>query len=1077
MKTLTGIVLKKKHVFLTIGLILFAGISFAETQNESLEMRETTSTGALSQGTGVVEGRVLIKETQLPVPGAVVKLVSGDNQTNNLVQFESMTDRNGSFRFSALPEHAYFVFAEKEGLAPFYAEEQILRELHNRNSPVDPLRQSADTVFLKEGGQNRVDLFLTQPRTVRGQVLNAETGEPLAQADVGIMKIWNEDTRTGVGMTQTDAEGRFEFTQLPASKTVAAAKKEGYYGYHWTEGLLFYNLMSRQKQFENTLALDLTQDSAPKDIVLKLLPGGTIEGFVKNTENQPVSGAKVGIHILGSETHSLEDGSYRLTGLPRRGGDGYQVTASATGYASTMVDKISIPSIEPVRADIMLKHEGWIVGTVYGRDGKPVAGAKIHHDWQYTMEQIQKEMNSEYKFMNVRFSSDFEPRDAISDEDGNYELRSMHAGKYAIHAVAGGYQPFVGIDVYTEYGKETRLDIQLTPIEPIAGRVASATGAPLAGVNLNLSVEPVPDNNPISYDPIAYLKYKIGYDFWDGEIKSATDGTFRFDVLYPLTYKVTARYRDKGRAEQMKELTGLYPGDTNIEIRFDELKIHPDVKGRVVDAATGMPISQFRIGVHNPENIQKRKRDDRTRDLFYGTGRTVTDASGEFILQNLPYAPVELFFSAPGYAAQLAGPFDLDPATDEVFVSLAREGQILARVENRESWKGDTQVYISPTRDTNFEEWRNSRSPKNADSYGISPSVAGDRVIIRNLPTGVYDVRVSCTNAIASATCVQVTEGEITDVGALPSFFWGDDSYSTLYNVAIQKSDGSPYLLTKIRIRMFSWFDHWGEYQTDTQGRFSPSIPTLPIPWDRAFVQVGEDPMRVSEWIPHSGGNVIVSDDSPGNSSIHGVVMQNNQPVEKFPVTLVFTDKSLKNRPVYQTKTDGMGRYVIKNIPAGLYLLLIGGQNSGELIGRDDSNRTDREIRMEEIPLAELEDRFVQTELEGSSLMGMVVNQNGEPMSGAYVQIEFALELSERQRNLLFYRPACIVQANAYGLFTFTNLQPGEYEIRASRYTHGVSQIQRIIVGEKNVEGVKIQLKQGILKSGVPSPPRRRPEY
>ena len=52
---------------------------------------------------------------------------------------------------------------------------------------------------------------------IRGRVVRADTGEPLRRVQVRVDE-WSTGDRSGPAATMTDAEGRYELTQLPAGR-------------------------------------------------------------------------------------------------------------------------------------------------------------------------------------------------------------------------------------------------------------------------------------------------------------------------------------------------------------------------------------------------------------------------------------------------------------------------------------------------------------------------------------------------------------------------------------------------------------------------------------------------------------------------------------------------------------------------------------------------------------------------------------------------------------------------------------------------------------------------------------------
>lgn len=63
--------------------------------------------------------------------------------------------------------------------------------------------------------------------TIRGRVVRADTGEPLRRVQVHIDE-WTAKDQSGPTSTMTDAQGRYELTQLPAGTYQLKATRGGF---------------------------------------------------------------------------------------------------------------------------------------------------------------------------------------------------------------------------------------------------------------------------------------------------------------------------------------------------------------------------------------------------------------------------------------------------------------------------------------------------------------------------------------------------------------------------------------------------------------------------------------------------------------------------------------------------------------------------------------------------------------------------------------------------------------------------------------------------------------------------------
>jgi hypothetical protein len=166
-----------------------------ETVGEVAAITEVDHTRQLTLRAGTIRGRLLHAEARTPVEGATV-YVSG-------TQYAAVTDTAGEFRIDSVPEGRYLIASYHPALNP--------------NGFLVPAVEAAVPL----DGETTVDLLM-RGRTVRpaveprsqsrlvGRVLDAETGEPVAAAQIRIMCTNHQ--------ALTDAQGRFFLTGVPAGE-------------------------------------------------------------------------------------------------------------------------------------------------------------------------------------------------------------------------------------------------------------------------------------------------------------------------------------------------------------------------------------------------------------------------------------------------------------------------------------------------------------------------------------------------------------------------------------------------------------------------------------------------------------------------------------------------------------------------------------------------------------------------------------------------------------------------------------------------------------------------------------------
>lgn len=154
--------------------------------------------------------------------------------------------------------------------------------------------------------------------TIRGQVVAADTGTPLRRAIVRAIG----QSAGGPSVAQTDAEGRFEMTQLPAGRYFISAMRSGFVSLQ----------LGQRAPFQPGTPVELGEGQTLDKVVLALQRGGAIVGQLTDDLGEPVAGAQVmvlryaysggGRRLIpaasgtGSTDMTDDLGQFRLHGLP-----------------------------------------------------------------------------------------------------------------------------------------------------------------------------------------------------------------------------------------------------------------------------------------------------------------------------------------------------------------------------------------------------------------------------------------------------------------------------------------------------------------------------------------------------------------------------------------------------------------------------------------------------------------------------------------------------------------------------------------------------------------------------------------
>lgn len=147
---------------------------------------------------------------------------------------------------------------------------------------------------------------------MRGFVVAADSGAPLRRA---LVRVNSSDGRSG-GMTTTDADGRFEVTELLAGRYSVSVTKAGYVTMQYGQ---------RRPEQQGTM-LDILDGQLVEKIAFSLPRGGVIVGRVLDEFGEPMAGAQVsamrsrfvsgGRRLVPSGSAQTDDlGAFRIYGL------------------------------------------------------------------------------------------------------------------------------------------------------------------------------------------------------------------------------------------------------------------------------------------------------------------------------------------------------------------------------------------------------------------------------------------------------------------------------------------------------------------------------------------------------------------------------------------------------------------------------------------------------------------------------------------------------------------------------------------------------------------------------------------
>jgi beta-lactamase regulating signal transducer with metallopeptidase domain/protocatechuate 3,4-dioxygenase beta subunit len=396
-------------------------------------------------------------------------------------------------------------------------------------------------------------------RQVLFHVIDAATGRGIQGATLHFNPISGTSPPLPGGDPTTDKSGSCAVTAVPGN--LVNVRANGY--------------ISRRLRFQR-------DESLPAEYTFKLGKGISIGGYVRDEKGKPIQDVQITVGAGYSYAQMIED-----TG-PETSNSSLLVQSDAAGrwicdelhpeldyvnlslarpeyvpaeYSTRAVPTMSAPqvvSIDELKAAktiLTMKYGLLISGMVYDEKGKPVEGASLFH-----IEQLR------------RISS------TLTGPDGRFRFTDGKPGDMALKVEANGFAP--EIRAIQAVPRMPDLEFKLAKGQVVSGRVIDDEGNPIA----DAIIRAMPPS----------LGLEIG-TWW--EAKTDSQGRFLWNSapLVPLNYMVSAAGfmpPTSSEAPSASARLSLEPGKEHL-IKLQRLpEMH--ISGRVIDAATKMPIDKFK---------------------------------------------------------------------------------------------------------------------------------------------------------------------------------------------------------------------------------------------------------------------------------------------------------------------------------------------------------------------------------------------------------------------------------------------------------------------------------------------------
>ncbi len=501
-------------------------------------------------------GSVLTHDRQ-PVEGVTVTYGNMQQERAEDVP-EAATDEDGNFTLArpafATPGWRLSVIAVSEEHGIGFAQAKVPKKEEGRPKPVELQLSGSGGVkgVVKDAGGTPVQGALVS----LGPDWNAGNNRPgRKRVPWQLMNIMNNGKHYNL-TTVTGADGTYLIESVPAMEYKVTA----------SFGLDQFTL-------PDAVTVE-AEEVAEANIALG--EGGTIEGWVLDSEEKPVAGAYVSANPVKRRGYnwwrnrptarSQSDGRFVLRGVTD---ERYHVYASASGFGGGSEKNVSQGTTE---ITLRVKALGWIDGVVY-TDGSPYRGTfKI-------VARPVKANNSNAPMRN--WTPGMQTR-TFNTDDGKFKIKGLKAGDYTVQGSTTDGLIAVQPDVVTVMdgrgSREARLDLQ--PGAVLRGTVRNdETGKPIsnAWIYANPRAGTGGDNSTAT----------------SGNAQSDSKGKYEIKGLGTGAYTITVWSR---QGSNFSQVVDLQQGN---ERQLDLVQLRPGMVQVTVTDEKDKPIEGARVNIRS----------------------------------------------------------------------------------------------------------------------------------------------------------------------------------------------------------------------------------------------------------------------------------------------------------------------------------------------------------------------------------------------------------------------------------------------------------------------------------------------
>ena len=404
---------------------------------------------------------------------------------------------------------------------------------------------------------------LTRAATIEGRVTRADNGKL-----VPAVKVTARASGTTL-IARTGVDGRYRLAGLP----------QGVYRVGFDEKS--YVFVDR-RQIEVDSGEVQTLDVALTEVV-------ALVGRVSDEKGLPIAGAR-GALSTGTESRmgmmmramardgenrsafvSGLDGTFKATRLAP--GTNQKLTVTHPEFERRVIPGVDLPAgaLKPAALDVVLSPGYMLSGVVKDKEGRPIEAALVALNRSVTMQG-----GRSGNMMSFSTTESVRPQ-TETDFEGKFGFKGLSAGDYDVAISKTGFTRSTSNAVKAGDGA-TPMEVVLNPGASIAGRVVQPNGQPVTGYTINARPTTAQSTGPVM------MGARGG-----AMVPTDPDGAFLLEGLIPGTaYDLILFGGGEFRGDPKRK--GVVAPISDVEI---EVATRGRIAGRVLDAATGAPITDF----------------------------------------------------------------------------------------------------------------------------------------------------------------------------------------------------------------------------------------------------------------------------------------------------------------------------------------------------------------------------------------------------------------------------------------------------------------------------------------------------